>query len=97
MAEIKKSSNDWLSISAESGLAIGAQMKIQNKSGGSLLLLESPTKPDITNFDGEIITNIHGSEPSKIALDGSQEVWVRSVDPVGAIINLHVQLFSVVF
>lgn len=78
MPEINIVTDDWFSVNALSSITVGKGIKIQNQTTKYLRLLESSTKPDITDFTGELISNMHLTEPSKNINDGSLEVWVRN-------------------
>lgn len=95
MADIKLTTDDWVSVSTLSGIAAGTQLKLQNKGILYLLVQESATKPDITNFDGEIITTLEKAEASKIILEGGLEVWARIRTVKGGEIYMHVQSLEV--
>lgn len=91
MPDIKATTDDWISVNSLSGIAVGTQLRVQNKATNFCLLQEAASKPDIANFEGEIITPIYQPEPSKIVLAGSGEVWVRpSFEGEGAV-HLYAQ------
>jgi len=70
--------NDWVSINAATGIAVGTAMAIQNKSTTWVLLQESTVKPNISSNNGILITDLFHQEPSKEVLSGSLEVWAKS-------------------
>lgn len=89
MADIVVTS-EWQALSVLSGFDIGTQVKLQNKGTVNGLLMESTLQPVATSSEGELITSIVGSEPSKIIPTGSGEVWVKTLRD-GYDITLHVQ------
>lgn len=95
MPDINATTDDWVSVNALSGIAVGARLKMQNKTSKYLLLLESASKPDITDFSGELITNLTLKEPSKIVTEGSPEVWVRNKKEGESYLSLFVQEWEV--
>ena len=95
MPDINATTDDWVSVNALSGIATGTRLKIQNKTSKYLLLLEGASKPDITDFSGELITNLALKEPSKIVTEGSPEVWVRNKKEGSGYLSLFVQEWEV--
>ena len=91
MPDISATTSDWVSVNTLSGIAVATRIKIQNKTTKYMLLLESVGKPDITDFSGELITNLHLRESSKIVTEGSSEVWVRNVKEGEGNLKLFVQ------
>lgn len=83
--------NDWVSVNAITSIAVGTAIKLQNKTTNDYVLNESPTKPDIEDVNGEILTAITSNEPSKFVTLGSDEIWVRAVKDDPSIITLTVQ------
>lgn len=70
--------NEWRSVSTLSGIAVGVEMKIQNKGNYDFLSQESITQPANSNNEGELVTTLEKEEPSKIFTAGSGEIWVKS-------------------
>lgn len=68
----------WISLNDATGLAVGTAFKVQNKSTTWVLIQESETQPLDTSTKGEMITDLSHTEPSKIIVDGSLEIWVKS-------------------
>jgi len=95
MPDINSTTDDWVSVNTLSGIAAGTRIKIQNKTTKYMLLLEGASKPDITDFSGELITNLHLHEASKIVTEGSPEVWVRNKKEGEGKITLFVQEWEV--
>ncbi|AGH32028.1 hypothetical protein VPIG_00171 [Vibrio phage PWH3a-P1] len=80
----------WQALSVLTGIAIGTQIKIQNKGTVNAILHEAVSQPLETDDSGELITSIVGSEPSKVIPAGSSEIWVKASTGVYKTI-LHVQ------
>lgn len=82
--------DEWQALSVLSGFAIGTQVKLQNKGTVNGLMIESTLQPVATSTDGELITSIVGSEPSKIIPVGSGEIWLKT-NGKGYSIAIHAQ------
>lgn len=70
--------DSWISLNDTSGIAIGDGMIIHNKSTTWVLIQESTIQPAPESTNGVLLTDLFHTEPSKIAADGSLEVWVKS-------------------
>lgn len=77
MADIVVTS-DWQALSVLSGFPVGTQVKLQNKGTVNSWFIESTTEPSEDSTEGELITSIVGSEPSKSISSGTEEVWLRT-------------------
>ena len=95
MPDISTTTSDWVSVNTLSGIAVATRIKIQNKTTKYMLLLENAGKPNISDFSGELITNLHLGESSKIITEGSPEVWVRNAKEGEGSIKLFVQEWEV--
>lgn len=86
---------EWRSINILSDVSIGTEMIIQNKSQHWCLLVESDTKPLLSESltRGVVITDLSSSEPSKIIRNGSQEIWAITKEP-GRTAILSVQVIG---
>lgn len=82
--------DQWISLNAATGLAVGTAFKVQNKSTTWVLIQESATQPSANSTKGEMITDLFHTEPSKIAAAGSLEMWVKSTIE-GRLAKLSVQ------
>lgn len=69
--------NEWQSLSSLSGFPAGTQLKLQNKGNVYATLIESTLQPAADFTEGEYITTVRESEPSKVIPTGSGEVWLR--------------------
>jgi hypothetical protein len=68
----------WVSLNVATGLAVGTAFKVQNKSTTWVLMQESATQPLNTSTKGEMVTDLFHTEPSKLVVAGSLEIWVKS-------------------
>jgi hypothetical protein len=68
----------WVSLNVATGLAVGTALKVQNKSTTWVLMQESATQPLNTSTKGEMVTDLFHTEPSKLVVAGSLEIWVKS-------------------
>lgn len=81
--------SDWQALSVLSGFPVGTQLKLQNKGTVNCWFIESNIEPSEVLAEGELITSIVGSEPSKIVKQESEEVWLRVAK--GYTVKLFVQ------
>ncbi len=72
------SAEGWYNVNDITGITAGTQFKIQNKSSYFYILKESSTQPLATSFEGEYITTLRDSEPSKVITSGSDIIWIRN-------------------
>lgn len=70
--------NDWVSLNAIRSITVGNAFKIQNKSTTWAVLQESATQPLPDDTNGELLTDLFHTEPSKIVAVGSLEIWAKS-------------------
>lgn len=70
----------WQSLNVLSNIPIGTEMKIQNKGNTRFYAIESITQPAATSTEGETVSTLEESEPSKIFTAGSGEIWVKTVN-----------------
>lgn len=75
---IENIGSTWISLNQEASIAVGEPFKVQNRSTTWAIIQESVLKPDDTNNDGEYVTDLFHTEPSKVITAGSSEVWIKS-------------------
>ena len=92
MADIRADiGGDWASLNTLTGIPIGTQIKVQNKGTQWLILQENVVKPDIGDFTGEQVTTLREEEPSKVIINGSGEIWIRTASPIFSGVWIFVQ------
>ncbi|CAM0039690.1 hypothetical protein VPHK460_0026 [Vibrio phage K460] len=69
---------EWFNLNAESGIATGTAIKLQNQGTYRVVLQESITEPLQGDWSGEFMTSLLEEEPSKIITEGSETIWARS-------------------
>lgn len=74
---IQIEAGDWVSVNAESGIALGQPMVLLNDGTSWLRLKESTTKPLATDKEGIPLTNINYPYARADIEAGSLELWVR--------------------
>lgn len=80
MQSLDVTSNDWVSLNAALGIAVGDAFQIQNISTNALLLQESDTKPNISDH-GVILFDSRAGDLSKANISSrAQEIWVKVAD-----------------
>lgn len=72
--------NEWQSLNTLSSTVVGTELQIQNKGSSHVVLYENPTQPSADSVEGEVVATLYvDGEHTKIILEGSGEVWVRSI------------------
>ncbi len=92
LPDVVAPSDDFISVNAATGIAVGTAITIQAKSTSWVRLVESATKPDPTDTSiGVILSNL--SYPYAIAdiTTGSLEIWAISTRE-GQASSLNVQV-----
>lgn len=83
IADIAVTSDDWVDVSALTGILVGSEMIIQNKGIAHLLVWIGATKPTAASTDGPIIYDFP-NEPSVASIAvGEKKVWLKAVGAEG--------------
>ena len=77
LPDIIVTSEDWISLSSASGLAVGTAVEIFNKSTNWVRVFESNVKPAADSNNGVIITNLNKPYAAVEVTAGSEEVWLK--------------------
>lgn len=72
--------DQWISINAATGVAVGTGLLVQNQSSAVAMMQLSPTLPVASDFSGRrVVPN------EEVQIDsGGAEVWIRCVPSVRA-------------
>ncbi|MFM1687941.1 hypothetical protein ACJ7VZ_05370 [Aeromonas salmonicida] len=82
---------EWISINKATGILVGEEFIISNKSFSEMVLQESSTQPDANDFSGPLLTmsRTYGSQTTCKA--GSKEAWIRVFGEETEIGTINVQ------
>ena len=72
---IEVTSEDWVDLSTESGIAVGTAYEISNQLGGVVLLYEANTKPDVTQKSGQRLPSFPAENNNAQITAGSLKIW----------------------
>lgn len=77
LPNITVTGDEFISVNAVSGIAVGTAFWMQNKGFYLTHLIESATKPANDSDEGLVIGNIHSNISDPKVAAGSLEIWVR--------------------
>lgn len=81
LPDVTVTSDEFISLNSETGIAVGAAMQIQLKGVTWVYLVQSVAQPANTVTDGSLLSNMSDPYATAAVLAGGEEVWCRASLP----------------